>query len=307
MEDRGEQFRPVRPSRSRNGGDPRDGQDRKVPDGHSRARHRGRDLGTERRPGGGWSTRWEGPWIGPWWGGETTAVNNLSIPTIFVGTNPFGLSCPSGPTDPSGDPSTGYPINTSNYYYVQGLNSWQAQCATASTGGTANVAWGDNLVGGSAALMVGHPIRVEVALSDPASTTMIGYTVQKLDPNALDRESAYGVLAAGTPGAFTVSSTATGPMGAGLWDAGAQWDIHLQNSTSTVFAGDATAEINATGRVVYGYNLRVQTAGTYVLEFTAPGLTLSSPNGGTVNGDTATINIVVTSGGGGGSGRGGGR
>ena len=58
----------------------------------------------------------------------------------------------------------------------------------------------------------------------------------------------------------------------------------------------ATAEINATGNVVYGYNLRVSTPGTYAITFAFP----SSVTFAATNSSTASIDINVTSGGGGG-------
>jgi hypothetical protein len=264
--------------------------------------------------GGGGGTRGGGGGGG---GGETTATNNLSVPTIFVGANPFGLACPSGPTDPNGTPTTDYPID-SQYYYVQGVNHWQAQCAAAS-GGSVDVAWGDNL-GGEAALVVNHPIRVEVALNDTEATNMTGYTVYKLDPNALDRVSAYG-----TPATVTTATDGTvissSPKekvtvaNAGFWVAGAMWKIYDKATGAVVFQGPASAEINATGRVVYGYNLTVTAAKTYVIEFTVPstsGVTFKSADLGTVTATataqmaTTEITVAGNSGGGGGGGGGGG-
>ncbi|HET9081004.1 MAG TPA: hypothetical protein VFO01_10890 [Trebonia sp.] len=242
----------------------------------------------------------------------TEAGNNLSIPTVFVGTNPFGLDCLSGPVDPIGTPTNGYPIDPALYYYVQGVDTWQAQCATA-TSGSVNVAWGDNL-GGDAALVVNHPIRVEVALSDSANTNMTGYNVYKLNPAALDRESDYGTPATVTTAADGTVSYSANPVtfpNPGFWVAGATWRIYNKTTDAPVFSGPATAEINATGRVVYGYNLRVNTPGTYVIEFTLPsdsGVTINSADLGTYTGQTATTEITVTGsrGGGGGGGGGGG-
>ena len=40
----------------------------------------------------------------------------------------------------------------------------------------------------------------------------------------------------------------------------------------------ATAEINATGKVgVYGYNLRVPSAGTYEITYTVPNVNITAP------------------------------
>ena len=59
---------------------------------------------------------------------------------------------------------------------------------------TVTAEWGDNL-SGDAKLKVGSPIRVELGLFDYTGAPMQGYTVVKLEPAALDRESAYGTLA----------------------------------------------------------------------------------------------------------------
>ncbi len=92
-------------------------------------------------------------------GGETTLTNNLSVPAIFVGTNPFGLaSCVE--VIPTGVPATGFEV--AGYYFVQGIHKWQAECLNAATA-TAAAEWGDNLTG-TAKLSVGSPIRVEVGL-----------------------------------------------------------------------------------------------------------------------------------------------
>ena len=67
----------------------------------------------------------------------------------------------------------------------------------------------------------------------------------------------------------------------------------------------AGAEINATGKVVYGYNLRVTAAGAYLITFTVPNVNFSGGCvKGTCVGNTATLPITVIAGGGGGGGGG---
>jgi hypothetical protein len=64
-----------------------------------------------------------------------------------------------------------------------------------------------------------------------------------------------------------------------------------------------TAELNSTGRIVYGYNWRPTDAGDFTLKFTAPAVKIL--NG--VDDHTATVAVTVTSAtGGGGKGGGGG-
>ena len=249
-------------------------------------------------------------------GGETTLTNNLSVPAIFANnTGSFGLSCGSE-TTPSAlvapddqDVHSGYPIDTSASYYVQGLNTWQAQCYTTTDTVLATPAWGDNLQPESgASLKVNSPIRVEVALN--SSGTMQGYKVVKLDPNALDRESAYGTLAtpSGTgyvatpisfPNTETDSEGVAVTTNVRVYDGGgAKLSIVPQGNDPSF--QDVTAEINATGAVVYGYNWRPTTAGWYTLSFQ----TSSYVDLDTTGNHTTSIDVYVaaTAGGSGGSG-----
>lgn len=240
-------------------------------------------------------------------GGESTVPNNLSVPTIMVGSGIVGVNCPEGAPDPlvtpSGTPLTGYPIDPAAYYYVQGVNTWQAQCYTAASA-SVTAAWGSNLTGGEAKLSVGKPIRVELGLfnANTAAQSMDGYTVDKLDPNALDRESAYGTLATGNPtDGFSATSTTFTATQQRVYASGATFSICLTGTTTCPVPAEtlATAEINATGNVVYGYNLRVSTPGSYTITFTMPA-SVTFAGGG----NTASIDITVTTGGGGGGGHG---
>jgi hypothetical protein len=69
-----------------------------------------------------------------------------------------------------------------------------------------------------------------------------------------------------------------------------------------------TAEINATGKIVYGYNLRVSAAGNYRIQFTTtPAVTLTGQDEPELGGgglpdfpNDVWIDIVVIPGGGGG-------
>ena len=229
-------------------------------------------------------------------GGETTLTNNLSVPAIFVGTNPFGLaSCVE--VIPTGVPATGFEV--AGYYFVQGTHKWQAECLNAATA-TAAAEWGDNLTG-TAKLSVGSPIRVEVGLN-AGDQGMAGYTVVKLQTSLLDRNSAYGTAAAG-PALDATPAARVDPYGeTRVWAAGATMTIVGPGAN---ISQAATAEINATGRVVYGYNLRVTAAGVYTITFTFPNVTISGADAGTVVGvDTVSLDITVAGGGGGGGGGG---
>jgi hypothetical protein len=211
--------------------------------------------------------------------------------------------------EPSGVPLTGYSFDPLAYYYVQGVHRWQAQCySTASVGLPVTAKWGDNLTG-TAKLQVGKPIRVELGLFDTAGVEMDGYTVLKLQPEELDRKSAYGTLATpdgvggfhGTPTSFVYP---TNPVR--VYDGMVTFSVRsLATGTYVVPTGsNPTAEINATGSVVYGYNLRVSAVGQYEITFTTPSVTVTGVGApGTYTADTVSIVINVGAGGGGGGGR----
>lgn len=247
-------------------------------------------------------------------GGET-AAQNLSVPTILVGAL-GAVQCgtstaPSALVPSTGTPLTGYEVP--GYYWVQKVHTWQAQCFTADAASVFGN-WGDNLEG-DARLKVGSPIRVELVLTNMTDysttlSTLQGYTVIKLEPSKLDRLSAYGHLAGGDAvSGWTAIPVAFGP---------GEWLVHnqgisfsVQNKDTGVYAvppgTNPTAEINATGKVVYGYNLRVSEAGNYRIQFTStPSVTFTgqdAANGGKLNENNVYIDIVVVPGGGQGGGK----
>jgi len=241
---------------------------------------------------------------GPGGGGHTeTATNNLSVPTIMIGGGFTGVTC----TDaadlimPTGTPLTGYEVP--GYYYVQGVHKWQADCVTANAA-TATGDWGDNLAG-DAKLKVGMPIRVELGLLDDTNVQMQGFSVVKLEPSKLDRESKYGTLATSDGAGGWYGTAAILP--ARVFDAAATFSV--KNVATGVYAvplgSNPTAEINATGRVVYGYNLRVTQAGLYEITFVLPNVDITGMDAGTYTTDplepdtvTLVINVVQAGGGG---------
>lgn len=255
--------------------------------------------------------------------GEEAGSNNLSVPTIFV-PNPgaFPVTCPGGPDDPIGDPSNGYEIAPLEYYYVQGENTWQAECTDAASGlGQAD--FGDNLTSG--ALKAGMPIRIEVGLMDTSGVEMIGYNVVKLQPSELDRNSAYGTHATPTVDGFVAEQTAfpwTGEVidpetglptevtvGVRIWDSTATFSIRNAETNEYVVPEQLFgAEINATGAVVYGYNWGVSghgvkelpAAGTYILRFTSPAVTLTNSIAGDVHTAEQEFTLAPKNNGGGG-------
>jgi len=224
-----------------------------------------------------------------------TATNNLSVPTIMIGGGFTGVTCPGGLVYPSGTPSTGFEIDPAAYYFVQGVHTWQGECTTA-TSATATADWGDNL-SGDAKLKAGKPIRVEVGLFDDTSVQMQGFNVLKLEPSKLDRESAYGTLATddGLGGWYATAEY----LPVRVYDAGVTFSV--MNVATGVYVvpveANPTAEINATGRVVYGYNLRVTDRGQYEITFVIPNVDITGVDVGTYVSDPLgpdTVTLIIT-------------
>jgi len=234
---------------------------------------------------------------------EETGTNNLSVPAIFVPSaagSPFTGTCTTG--DDSVVPAGVKGIVVDGVlehpdYYIQGDDTWQADCSNVAADNTltVNAEWGDNLT--SAPLKAGTPIRVEIGfLADPTAFSMPGYEVVKLDPTLLDRESHYGTLGNEVAAFGEVR----------VWNSGVTLDI--RSSDSTVVDEDPfSAEINATGRVVYGFNWQNPVAGTYTITVTAPTISIDETDAGDVSADHHTVTLAVTVGnkGGGGGGKGG--
>jgi hypothetical protein len=230
------------------------------------------------------------------------ATNNLSVPAIMVagvagGYTNCGGTTWSDLTAPTGTPLSGYPIDPLASYFVQKVHKWQAQCKTGQGSGavSAYAAWGDNL-GGDAKLRAGSPIRVELVLTESTGSELgFGYTVVKLEPNKLDRESAYGTLAPATAEMMT-------PV---VHDGGARLLITGPDGYEAS-VNPLKPEINATGKVVYGYQLIAPVPGQYLITFTMPNLTIAGCDVGDcpVGGTSASLTITVGGGGGGGGSKG---
>jgi len=245
---------------------------------------------------------------------DTEVGNNLSVPVIFAGgMGAFSaLGCPSGTFSslmtPDKDPvfyaencaetHDGTVCVDEGYYFVQRDAKWQAPCSVA-TSASALAKWGDNIAGTDAKLKVGSPIRVELNLWDYTTALgQLGYYVVKLEPEQLDRLSAYGHLASGSEGDVDITYAVgteypldpnnpevgefEGMFGAIVFDPLATLRIEKVdadgNPLGLVVVDDQLAggEINATGKIVYGYNLRVVEAGTYRITYTMKNVLLTS-------------------------------
>jgi hypothetical protein len=238
-------------------------------------------------------------------------AQNLSVPAILVGS--LGtLVCgadeasPSALVEPTGTPQTGYELPGD--WWVQKVHTWQAQCFNASSASVFG-AWGDNL-SGDAKLKVGSPIRVEIVLTNSAASlleSMAGYNVLKLQPSTLDRLSAYGHDAVfdDALGIWVATEDAFVPAQWVVHDAGMQISVqNLDTGEFVVPLQPIAPEINATGKIVYGYNLRVSATGNYQIRFaTTPAVTITGVDAGTYDANNAYLDIVVVPGGGGGGGR----
>ena len=162
--------------------------------------------------------------------------------------------------------------------------------------------WGDNL-SGDAKLKVGSPIRVELGLFNSTGAAMDGYIVEKLDENALDREAPYGTLA--TPdGVGGFAATPTSFTKVRVFDNAVTLSIqNVATGAYVVPTTKASAEINATGNVVYGYNLRVSAVGQYLITYTTPSVTIIGADAGEYTDNSVSLVITVIAGGGGGGGK----
>lgn len=259
---------------------------------------------------------------GPGGGGppmDEAGGNNLSLPAIMIGAFP-NFSCDEAGVwaalvGPTTDPLTGYEVEPTGHFFVQGEHTWKAPCMIPTEGSIVHVdgAWGDNL-GGDALLKTGSPIRVEIVMYDAGDLAagQQGYYVIKLEPSLLDRESAYGHAATGSSGAWLTDPKTVGDalpdattFNAVVYDASAWLTITEVATGHKVVDEAAGAEINATGKIVYGYNLRVVEAGKYLITYEMPNVVFDSCDIGTCEVGTATLEIEVISGGGSGGGGGG--
>lgn len=234
-------------------------------------------------------------------GGEEGVAKNLSVPGLFVpgttGAPTLSLPCgaavlPTGETTyfaaPYDDPEVagdGVP----GAYYVQGEDQWQASCAVAADNTlSSTVEWGDNLI--SAPLKAGTPIRVEAGLLAVGAAPMTGFTVYKLT-DELDRVATYGTLG--------VAETPFPEVR--IWNAGVTLKIERSDGF-IVYQGAFTAEVNSTGRIVYGFNWQKPLAGTYTITITVPTVLLTGADAGTITADghsaSIQINVAAKAGGG---------
>jgi hypothetical protein len=227
---------------------------------------------------------------------EEEGSNNLSVPALYVGS--VGVGAPTCTADddyeaPSGDKGVVVDgVLEHATYWVQGVALWQADCDIVAAGQLVTPTWGDNLTG--APLKVGTPVRIELGLLGTAPATMNtnSYNVVKLDVDELDRESHYGTL-----GDFLTVPEVR------VWAPGT---YSIVSSSGAVIVPEQAmgAEINATGRVVYGEQFTFTTGGTYTVTFESESVNFGSVT--TPDHDTAIELVISSTSGGGGNKQGGG-
>ena len=74
-----------------------------------------------------------------------------------------------------------------------------------------------------------------------------------------------------------------------------------------MYSGTASGEINATGKIVYGYNLRVTEAGTYRITYTFTNVNFTGACNAGLSARQRRRRLTIIVGGGGGGGGGGGK
>ena len=236
---------------------------------------------------------------------EEGGGNNLSVPAIFVpSVGLAGPVCTDGVDAKAVTGELGILVDgvlEHPGYYVQGDDIWQAECDVAADDTvSATAEWGDNLT--NAPLKQRTPVRVEIGLIGSSATPMGGYLVEKLDPELDDRYSHYGTQASEPQPLSEVR----------VWNAGTTLKIYRDSDDLKVYDGPFTAEINSTGRVVYGYNWQKPLAGTYTLTVSTPTVLLVGKDAGELvdsdaDGDfdtvTLSVEVAVKAGGGKGGGK----
>lgn len=193
--------------------------------------------------------------------GESTeeAGNNLSIPVVFA--EGIGVTGQPVSTDPGVRPLitdtitvTGLPFFwTGNvttygaYYEQQTFNVWRPEIVdgTGQPAYSAQIDWGDNLV--SQTWSAARPIRVEQGLY-ATGLSLVGFNMTYLYGEGPDEMQGTD----GTTGSFV-------PM---IYTAGPTLVVEKLNSqggspVATVVDEVAGSEVNVGGKIIYGYNLRL--------------------------------------------------
>lgn len=191
-------------------------------------------------------------------------AKNLSTPVVLADGAALALAAVTVPGPPVGQTD---PVYT-DYYTVRAGAVWGADRIAATDPVAADAKWGDNLMYHQFAGRRSQPIRVEMNLfaDDPAAFPgMYGYPMVSLGGSHRDEIfGTLGVAEATSPMVYTPDAT----LAIYKMDATGQYNL-------TVVAPRAmTAEVNASGKVIYGFNwgrpsgVPAPTPGSYRLVFT---------------------------------------
>jgi len=195
--------------------------------------------------------------------GESTAElgNNLSIPVVFA--DGVGITGQPVASDPGVRPLVTDTITVGslpffwagnvptygNYYEQQTFNTWRPEIVdgTGQPAYSAQIDWGDNLV--SQTWSASRPIRVEQALFAPG-LSMVGYNMTLLyGTGATEMQGTDGTTASFTPMIFTAGPTLLIEKLSGQGG----------SVVDTVVNEVAGSEVNVSGKIIYGYNLKLDT------------------------------------------------
>jgi uncharacterized protein YjdB len=198
-------------------------------------------------------------------GGETTIFgNNMSWPTVFA--DGIGMLGTPVATDPGVRPLVAEAVTVDAspffwsgnlpdygiYHEQQGENTWRAMWldGTGQAAYDGEAYWGDNLT--VKEWSASRPIRVEIALSATGVGTLTGYNMFLLYGSGIDEmQGTDGTTAEFVPLIYTVGPTITveklAAQGGGV--------------TATVADEPIGAEVNVGGRIVYGYQLKLDATG----------------------------------------------
>lgn len=193
--------------------------------------------------------------------GESTseAGNNLSIPVVFA--DGVGITGQPVATDPGVRPLvtdtitvTGLPFfwagnvpTYGNYYEQQTFNTWRPEIVNGAgqPAYPAQIDWGDNLV--SQTWSASRPIRVEQGLY-ATGMSLLGFNMTLLyGTGSQEMQGTDGTTAAFTPmiytpGALLIVEKLDGQGG---------------SPVATVVNEVAGSEVNVSGKIIYGYNLKL--------------------------------------------------
>lgn len=207
-------------------------------------------------------------------GESTVAGNNLSWPVVFaegigIGGTPLADGTGLRPLAAEGIVADTLPFwydgnapDYDTYYMQQGPNVWQAEWTDGTPGAPvrAQAAFGDNLIGHT--WNTHSQIRIEVTLYDYTGPQLTGFNMTVLyGSGETEMQGADGTTASITPTIYAV----TPRLVIQKLDDDTREPVYtaVDQSIAEAFASGESksrfgAEVNVSGKIVYGYNLTVR-------------------------------------------------